>query len=519
MNKILFLLILLSATVARAQTNDVLDTDKPRNISMMEALNLALKNNLDIRISQTTPLLDQYGLNGLYGAYEPSYSFGATYNKNSSFGGVDAQGRPYGQNTEETESYSSGISGVLPTGLSYNLGGTLTKQTAGKPYNYAIIDTNPVPATTNFFSVPIRQGPFYTSGPGISLTQPLLKNFWIDNTRLQISLAKKDLRIDQLALRLQIMSTVNDVKAAYYKLIFSRDDVKVKASAVELAERLADEDKKKVDLGALAPLDEKQAQSQLATSRSDLVAAEEALSVQENVFKSLISDNYNEWAGVKPVPTEELLALPETPNLQESLRRGVEMRPDLAAAKLSVEKQNVKIKYTRNQLFPEVDLVGSYGRNATTSGLESNADTLDHGAYPFYSYGITMTIPLGNRAARNNHKFAKETLTQLMLQLKKTERAIVMTIENDVKMVRANFLKIRATREARGYAESALQAEQQKFEAGKSTSFVVLQLQTTLTSARSAEIGALADYNISLEKLAFDEGSILQRNRIDVNLK
>jgi outer membrane protein len=519
MNKIIFLFLLLLAPCVYSQTNDLVDTDKPRNISMMEALNLALKNNLDIRISQSTPLLDEFGLKGLYGAYEPNYSFGATYNNNSSFGGVDSQGRSFGQNSQEAEVYSSGISGVLPTGLNYDLGGTLSKQTTINPFSYTLINTNIPPFSTNTFFGTARQGPYYISGPGITLRQPILRNFWIDYTRLQISLAKKNLRIDQLALRLQIMAVVNNVKAAYYNLIFARENVKVNVSAVELAERLTAENKKKVELGSLAPLEEKQAESQLATSKADLFESEKTLALQENVLKSLISDNYNEWAGTKPVPTEDLIALPAMLNLQESLRRGIELRPDLAEAKLIVEKQNITIKYTRNQLFPEVDLTGSYGRNATTFGLESNADTLDHGAYPYYSYGITMTIPLGNRTARNNHKAAKETLAQLMLQLKKTERAIVINIENDVKIARANLLRVRATQEASGYANSALQAEQQKFDAGKSTSFFVLQFQSTLTSARSSEIRALADYNISLEQLAYDEGSILERNRIDVNLK
>ena len=94
-----------------------------------------------------------------------------------------------------------------------------------------------------------------------------------------------------------------------------------------------------------------------------------------------------------------------------------------------------------------------------------------------------------------------------------------MAIDNDVKTIRSDLLKVDSTRKARLYAEEALQAEQTKLEHGKSTSFIVLQLQNNLTAARSAEIRALADYNIALEQLAFDDGSTLERNHIDLRVR
>lgn len=107
----------------------------------------------------------------------------------------------------------------------------------------------------------------------------------------------------------------------------------------------------------------------------------------------------------------------------------------------------------------------------------------------------------------------------MLLQLKKVESAIVIAVDNDVKTIRADLLKVASTRKARLYAEEALAAEQTKLEHGKSTSFFVLQLQNSLTAARSAEIRAIADYNIALEQLAFDDGTTLERNRIDVQVR
>ena len=241
--------------------------------------------------------------------------------------------------------------------------------------------------------------------------------------------------------------------------------------------------------------------------------------MQENVLKSLLAYRLGEWTGVTPVPSEQLIAVPEGPDLQECWRVGLQRRPDLLQAKTSVEKQHLTIKYTYNQLYPEIDVLGSYGRNSTALTFGDNLSTIRQGNFPFYSYGLSLTVPLGNSSARYNYKSAKAGLEQLLLQLKKVESAIVIAVDNDVKTIRADLLKVASTRKARLYAEEALAAEQTKLEHGKSTSFFVLQLQNSLTAARSAEIRAIADYNIALEQLAFDDGTTLERNRIDVQVR
>jgi outer membrane protein TolC len=100
--------------------------------------------------------------------------------------------------------------------------------------------------------------------------------------------------------------------------------------------------------------------------------------------------------------------------------------------------------------------------------------------------------------------------------MKKTETTIVIAVDNDVKTIRSDWLRVDSTRKAREYAEDALNAGQTRLRAGSTTSFEVLQLQSNLTTARSAEIRALADYNIALEQLALDEGVTLERSKIDI---
>jgi outer membrane protein TolC len=130
-----------------------------------------------------------------------------------------------------------------------------------------------------------------------------------------------------------------------------------------------------------------------------------------------------------------------------------------------------------------------------------------------------MTIPLGNNGARYKYKSDKAGLEQLLLQIRQLELTIIPAIDNDVTKIRTDLLRVDSTRQARMYAEEALQAEQTKLQHGKNTSFFVLQAQQVLTARRSDEIQALANYNIDLDQLALDQGTILEQNHIEVRTR
>ena len=141
-----------------------------------------------------------------------------------------------------------------------------------------------------------------------------------------------------------------------------------------------------------------------------------------------------------------------------------------------------------------------------------------NGNHSFYSYGVQATVPLGgNYSARNQYKADKVTLQQLLLQLKQTEQNAIITVQNDVSNVRSTLQQVYSTRDARIYAEAALDAEKTKLENGKSTSFFVLQLISNLTTARVNEVQALANYNIAISQLSLDEGNTLEANKINLN--
>ena len=138
--------------------------------------------------------------------------------------------------------------------------------------------------------------------------------------------------------------------------------------------------------------------------------------------------------------------------------------------------------------------------------------------FPFYSYGAVLSVPLGNTAARNNYKAAKASIEQARALYQLVEQNILIQIQNTIEKAKSDFEQTKATRDARDYADQALQAEQKKLQVGTSTPFIVLQLQSNLTAARSAEIRALADYNEDLAQLAQFEGRILEKHHLTVKI-
>jgi outer membrane protein len=515
-----------------AQTN----ATEVRPMSLEDCVQVALQHNLDVQIKKYNPEISRFTLNVASAYYDPVFSMSGGHDYTVAPGGFDAQSRPYAGSESDVNFFNAAIQGLLPWGMSYNLGGSMNDTYGTRPFvvedfNQPVVSTNsfvninnnqPISfLTTNYLTINSRT-PFETVAGQVgflSLRQPLLKNSWIDNNRLQVVLDRKNLQISELDVRYQVMTTVTAVERAYYELVFAQQNVDVQRKALELAERQLAEDRKRIEVGTLAPLSEKQDQAQAAASRSDLLGALGTEDTQQRVLKDLLSDDYSKWKDVTIQPTAKLVAVPQQLNLRESWEKGLAQRPDLIQEKISLEKQGQIVRYQKNQLFPQLDLVGSYGLSGSSSELGTSLGQFSSRDNPFWSVGGQMSIPLSNKAARNNYRAAKTNKEQMGLILKQMEQRVLIQIEDAIAVVNTSFQRVQATREARIYAEAALDAEQKKLESGKSTSFEVLRLQRDLTNARSSEIRALADYNIALVQLSLYDASTLERRGITLDVK
>lgn len=493
--------LLFWAIAAQAQTN------KTQPLTLEQAIQMAIEHNLSLKIQRYIPELDQFSLGAAYGAtYEPAFNTLAkdsyTANPANPFTGIPAQ-------HIDTQNYQFGIGGasggyaLTPWGLQYSLSTTLDKSAVQS------FDSNGLPLA------PYTQD---TATAGLNLIQPLLKNFWIDSSRASILVAKKTIQYDELGFMLAVMTNISATEQAYYELSYAFENVLVQSNAVVLAEQLVAENRRKVRAGVLTDLDVAQSLSQLASSQASLLAARQLVIQDENNLKSLITDKYKDLYDVQLVPADKLLAVPEMFDLEASWQTAMTRRPDLLQAKTSVERLDVNRRLQKNQLFPELNLTGTYGRTGLAGNLGDAYGGIHAGSFPNYSYGAILSVPLGNQAARNNYKAAKASIEQAQAVYQLVEQNVLIQIQNTIEKAKSDLAQAKATRDARDYAGQALQAEQGKLQVGTSTSFIVLQLQSNLTAARSAEIRALANYNEDLALLAQFEGTILERHHLTVKI-
>lgn len=543
-----FLCLWTAAAVAQTNAPQPVKTAAPsvRTLSLQDCVQLALKHNFDVQIVRLSPDVARYNLKAASGAhYDPVFSIGAKreYLKEAPATDVrnDNPDNPY--DMSET-AFETTVSGRGWPGFSYELGGS-TSELDGEtvlmqPPNPAegltpLWVVNGVPWTdTTVQYVPDPNIPwivnrvvtrhaqlfkYHTAQAGLTMKQSLLKDFWIDSGRMQIQIRKKDLQISEHAFRRQLMATVLMVQQAYYDLAYAHANMKVMQRSLELAKELLEGERKRIAAQLVPPLSEKLAESRVQTSEADLLAAQEMVETRGNALRGLISDDYLNRPDDVIVPSDALVVVRSNPSRSESFQTAMKQRPEMAEARLLLEKQDVIVKFQHNQTLPQVDLVGGVGAAAVEDQWGEAFNRLGDGAYPYYSVGVVLNYPIGNVAARNKYKAARQLKEQAALNVKKVEQTIFVQVDNSLKILDRTYQRTLATRKATEYAEAALNAEKQKLADGTSTSFLVSEYERNYVSARSSEILATADYNKALAQLAFEEGTILDKNQIKLDVK
>jgi len=441
-----------------------------RTLSLGECVLLALDHNLDLQSGRGDPLVSAQNLREAAAGYEPSFRVRSEYRSTT----TDQDGV-----LDETDggSYEAGLAGQLAYGMTYSLGA----------------NRKTTPNENSFVGGEVRQ--------------PLLKNRSIDSLRLKIGLNRLDLQSSRSGFHDLLMNVVTGVEFAYYDLVAARDRLRIIQQANELAAELVKSHRKQVEVGRMARLDEKQAQAAVATSEASLLAASNLVTRRENALKLLITDDFADWVDTTIVPTSAMQDKVTAVSREASWAQALRNRPDIIRAKLQLEKEDVQLRFAKNQRFPSLDLAASYGLSGTDENVRD-------GETPDYSVGLVFSMPLGNGEARARIEARRIRKQQALLAYKKLEQRVMAEVVNALNDVQSSAGRVTATAQARAFAETALEAEEKKLANGKSTNFIVLQLQNDLTQARLNETLAIVDYNRALATLALREASTLKRHSI-----
>ena len=376
--------------------------------------------------------------------------------------------------------------------------------------------------------------PQYTSDFNISLTQPLLKNFGIDNNKSQIYIAKNNQKISEFQFKESVINVITEAENTYWDLVFSIEDLKVKKKSLKRAQDLEKQVKAKVEVGTMAPIEMLQAQSEVASRDQLLLTAQDQILDNEDNLKNILNYSFDTELGKKSIlPTESPSFDPGTEGtIDEALQLALRQRPDLLAKKKELDNRNIEVKYNKNQTYPTLDLTSSLGLNGisgeainittgTIQGTSRYGGTYDNsigdlmsGKYHLWEFGLKLSYPLGNRAAKSKYVAKKLEVAQLLMDIKDLEKTITLEVREAYRQIKTDIKRVHATRLARKLAEEKLSAEEKKFEVGLSTSFNVLEFQEDLAEQQSNEIKAIIDYKKSKNKLRQVKAQTLNDNNI-----
>ena len=231
----------------------------------------------------------------------------------------------------------------------------------------------------------------------------MLKNFGFGVNAATIRIARENRTIAIQNFVQFVMSTISSVANAYYELVYAIENHKSAVETRELARELLDQNRIQERVGTMSPLDVIQAEAGVAESEQSVITTARAIKDNENTLKRLICQQVSEFGGVSLVPVDypavEMIAL----DVAESTRRALETRADYQSAIHALESQNITVQFNRNQLWPEVNLTGTYNLNGLGHNFDSFSDNLSSTRSPYWNVGVVVSVPLGNRQARANY--------------------------------------------------------------------------------------------------------------------
>jgi outer membrane protein TolC len=496
-----------SAGAVSAQTTPAASPGTPSTVPLTidDAIKRALDRNLDISVQRLNPETFDYSIAALAAFYKPTLT--STVSRNSST-----------TPSNNTISGAAAGTGIIAATNNFNGGVAQNFRWGGGALSAAL--NNNKQSTTSLTAL---FNPQFNTNWSAQYTQPLLRNFKIDNTRQQLTVTKLNQDISEIQLQALIINTVSNVRNAYWDYVFATQSVEVAKRSVDLAEQLVKDNQTRVEIGTMAPIDIVQAQSQAATQRQNIATAEGARRSAELALKRLIVGGTDDpyWnAAIDPTDRPDFS--PETIDVAAAVKRALENRTDLQQTRKNLQVNDVTLKYLTNQTLPQADVVARYGligqggtqfTSCTGSGISrSCASTLPGGyadalsslfrtSFPTWNLSFNVSYPLGMSQADATIARAHVQQRQVEAQLKQVELQIATDVTNAATQVQSNVERVQAAQVAREFAQRQLEAEQSKFEVGMQTNYFVVQAQRDLATAQNNELQAILAYRRSLVEL------------------
>ncbi len=549
--------------------------DGKLELTLQDAIALALQNNLDIRVARYTPWFGETDVLRAQGGGIPSGTFVLGSGGGGTFDPVIGATASIADNT--TPVNNPFISG---TGTGTNsLIALKSHQTqlniaysqelhTGTSFSFGLDNTRSSSSSSaNFFN------PSVSSQLFASIQQPLLRGFGIVPVTRFIIETRNTLKQDNLVFEEQVINSVTQVQNQYWQFVFARQNVDVQKAALATSQKLYEDNKRQLEIGTLAPLDVLTAESEIATDNQLVIQAQTNLLQQQTLLLQLITKNlldpaFQDVEVIPTTPIEELAAVPSIA-LPDAVKEAWANRPELKVQQLQLANDNVEIKATRSELLPALTLSANYQSSGLggISTLKSstpltfipnlNAPVLDangnpvlttggtaefigvgntfntttttvpggvgdaysaifQNQFPSYSASLNLSLPLRNRSAQADHARALLNERQYQTIYQQEKNTIVVGVRNALIAIQQDAAQVVATEKATQLAQQTLDDEQKKYSLGASTSYNVILRSRDLTAAKGNGLLAKANLQIALVNFNLAMGRTLTTNNITI---
>jgi len=570
---------------------DALMRDGKIYLSIDDAVALALENNLDLDIARyNLNIAEADLLRAKSGASILGVNTGVV--QNTPGGGVGGLGNTVGSGTGGT-SVAAGGAGTGTLGLVSSTLGIGSPITSFDPQLTGTLqlDNNNTESVSVFSPVPVVAQNTYTgnfsytqgfdwgttltagfnnthvttnnptslltpqlgSNFQVRVTQNLLQGFgFLPNTRF-IRIAKNNREISDVAFRLQVITTVDQVENMYWDLVYAYENVRVQQESLTYSQKALDDAKRQAQVGTIPPIQVVSAQSALATGQQNLIVAQNNLQLQVLLMKNALSRSIEDpvLAEADVIPTSTVQVPAEEPAIpiQDLINEALRHRAELVESRIDLNSRDINTKVVRNAMLPTLDAFAYYGGSGvggdvkplvpncadTTSSFCFNpakapppfqtSNSVSYGGTlhqlvnstaPDKGVGLTLNIPIRNRLAQSNQVRAELEYRQAQVRQHQLENQVRIEVRNAQFDVRQNRAAVQAAQSAVDLARQTFDADQQKLKVGLTTQTAILQDAAVLTTGESNLVSAKAAYEKSRIELDRATGLLLDHAGIDV---
>ncbi len=466
------------------------------NLTLDDATQRALERNLDIAVERLNPQTFDFSLAALNANYRPTLTSTTGLRSATTF----------------SRSQTAGAA-ILETGTLTGNGGLAQNLRKGGGSFSVTFNNNRLKQTDQF----ALRNPTLSTSINAVMVQPLMRGLRIDTTRSQLLITRINQDMSELAVRGLVVTTLANVRNGYWDLVYAIQAVDAAKRSLALASKLVEDNKSRVEVGTLAPIDVVQAQSEEALRRQTLVQAEATHRTAELALKRLLVNGTDDplWtSALNPIDRPSFSAEPL--DVQTAVKRALENRTDLQQARQQIASNEISIRSLTDQRLPALDLNASYGSSGIggpqfvrtglggtvtqiiPSGFVDALSTLSKFTAPQWNVSVNFSYPLGSTVADANIARARIQKQQTAAQQKQLELQVATEVTNAALQVDSSLTRYQAASVSRELQQRRLDAETSKFEVGMSTNFFVVQAQRDLADAQNAELRALLDYRKAL---------------------